>query len=325
MSKKAVFYFAFEFEFSFFKIIAKIEPILAIFLNEKLTQLIYYPGLNLKMDPNSGEYDHFIKDHLGPHLNNLLHKHRNAHLFPEVLDGQVEEIDMIENDLQKLRELFQAKHEHMVATSERRKEYQEQWCVLRQDLSNEKQNSARLFKEVADQKTKIADLERELTGAQTTIAANVQNHDRLVTELKKKADERVAEAEKLLESMRERLSLERENIEAMQKKIEALQKCPPSQPPAVRRESPSGSMADIMHDFQIVMHGCTTLISYKASDYFDSMRRAPDYAAHDVAMYEGRFMSEVNALGNTLGSFCKEMGCPPLYVEDFHSSVNFGF
>lgn len=281
----------------------------------RLTQLIYYPGLNLEMDPKSEEYALFITNVLGDHLNQLLYKHRNAHLFPEVLDGQVAEIDLVEDDLQKLQEMFEAKHEHMIATAERRKEFQEQCSVLRSELKNEKQNTERLAKEVHDQKNKIAALEQEVAGAESRIADNVQKHNRLESELKKKSDQRLAEAEQHIELLREQIQfLERQKSEVMQTRR------PP--PPQAKRESQSGSMAEIMDQFQIVMHGCTTLISEQATQYFGSMRSAPDYAAQDVAMYEGRFMSEVNALGNTLGSFCKHMGCPPLH-GDVYTSVNF--
>jgi uncharacterized coiled-coil protein SlyX len=247
------------------------------------------------MDPNSGEYVSFIKNVLGVHLDQLLRKHRDGHLFPEIMEGHIAEIDIVENDLQKLKEMFEAKHEHMLATMERRAEYQEQ-------LVWEKQNNASLTKKVEHQKGEIAELKRQLAEAQTSIAADTQKHDRLV------------------ESMRELLLLERQ-------KFEALQKChppPPLPPPPqpARRETPSGKMAEIMERFQIVMQGCTSLVSQQAFLYFNSMRSAPDYAAQDVAVYEGRFMSEVNALGNTLGSFCKHMGCPPL-SGDINTSVNF--
>ena len=298
----------------FFKIIAQFVPRLAIILNGKLTQLIYYPGRTSKMDPNSEDYVYFIKNVFGKHLDQLMLKHRDAYLFPEVLDGHVAEIDMVEEDLQRLKEMFEAKHKHMIATRERRREFQEECSILRLDLANEKKATATLMQKDVDQTAKIAELERELVAAHASIAADMQKHNRLETELKKKADERVAEAEQRLESMRELLSLERQ-------KFEALQRCPPAPPPAPpRRESMHGSMVEIMDEFQIVMQGCTTLISQQASHYFGSMRSAPDYT--DVSMYEGRFMREVNALGTSVGAFCKEMGCLPLYGE-VDVSVNF--
>ena len=288
-------------------------------MSRELTQLICYPGLYLKMDPNSGEYVSFIKNVLGEHLDQLLRKHRDGYLFPEVMEGHVAEIDMVEKDLQTLKEMFEAKHEHMIATVEQRKEFQNKCSALRRELADEKQSNASLSKKVEDQKGEIAELKRHLAGAQASTAADTQKLDRLEIELKERADGRVAEAEQRLESMRELLSLERQ-------KFEALQNCPPVQPhtppPPARRESMAGSMRDIMEKFQIVMHGCTNLISKQACHYFDSMRHAPDYAAQDVAVYEGRFMSEMNALGNTLGSFCEQMGCPPLYGE-VDVSVNF--
>ena len=266
------------------------------------------------MDPNSEEYGYFIKNVLGNHLDQLLRKHRDAYLFPELLDGHVPEIDMVETDLQRLKEMFEAKHRHMIATMERRKDYQEQCSALRRELANEKQVTASLLKKTDDQKGRIAELERELAGTQATIVANVQKHERLETELRKTTEERISDADQLLRSMRELLSLEKQ-------KFEALQQChPPPQP--TRRESTPGSMTEIMDQFQIVMQGCTTLISKQASHYFESMRSASDYSAPDVGVYEERFTRELNALGDTLGSFCRKMGCLPLSGE-VDISVNF--